>query len=191
MLRHALESGRLDASSTRKAEALLGVLRSANSMYVARSPVAREMASLQHNVTSWVRSAALDHDSLAHTERPSAAAAATAVPPHVRKMLRRYEGLRTELLRLARSPSVADRRGAHIAASHVEDEERGGRASDVGVLASVEEERASDLGQAAEEDEGEEAEEEEEAEAAWLQQGPSGPSRAASSPPRPSSSLLA
>ena len=118
MLRRALAAGTatagaLDEESIRKALALLETLRVAGELHAANEPAAREMQSLQSHLTSWMGQRLATADPIPW-ERP--AASSSSLPPHVRKMARRYDALRAALLRAARGETTAPASGGALAA---------------------------------------------------------------------------
>ena len=77
--------------------------------YAAADPAAREMQSLQQHLGAWMRQRAVAAEPLGW-ERP--ATSTSSLPAHVRKMARRYDTLRSALLRVARGEAPAECTGS-------------------------------------------------------------------------------
>ena len=104
MLRWALRDGRLPDAKAAAALELLTALDAVQGMQRAGSTICREMHALQSHIEAWHASGVPGTEGVGW-ERPSAASSA---PPHIRKMSRRYDALRQQLLQQARGAGTAD-----------------------------------------------------------------------------------
>jgi len=132
MLCMALEHGSLDGATRHAAEHSLAAVQRVQELHLARHPIPRELDALQLNVAAWM---AGEGGAAVGWERPSGTG---TCPPHIRKMVRRYDALRNRLIKQVESEGgdSAQARGVAVDApvalgeSDIRDEaEPGGGAS--------------------------------------------------------------